>query len=182
MKTLTKKQINVLGGIAIAKQSNGYKSAIECLNTGISRTGKSSYSGGYSNKSVWTTTTFGILLDLGIECEFGNDAPRGGANGEFVRITDKKYLAKLKKAHNQAVTEAQIEANKASEAKAARLAEINSQIAAMPNNEAFETKWHSTELKNLSNLSWSDYRNSLKTQFPNEWAVLKTKFQLKQSI
>jgi len=53
-------------------------------------------------------------------------------------------------------------------------------IASLPGNEVFEAKWNSTELKNESGLSWSSYRDMLKSNYPNEWGILKAKFRAKQ--
>lgn len=64
------------------------KTSIEVLLTSTEvRTGSSSYSRGWANKSVYTNEVSAVLTSLGIKHECLNDAPRGGANGEFVRIT-----------------------------------------------------------------------------------------------
>ncbi len=180
--TLTIKQQQVLGGLSISKSSLVYKSLIECIEYGSSRTGKSSYSGGYANKSIWTSDVSNLLIKLAIKHECLNDAPRGGANGESVKITDTRFLNRIKKykAFKAADARMQLESDlkKQAEARDKAIELINS----LPANEAFEAKWNSVELKNVSNLSWSDYRQHLKTSFPNEWAILKAKFQAKQSI
>jgi len=180
--TLTIKQQQVLGGLSISKSSLSYKSLIECLEYGSSRTGKSSYSGGYANKSIWTSSVSDLLTKLGITHECCNDAPRGGANGEFVKITDTRFLNRIKKYTAFKANEARMTAEEAAKAQAESRDKAIELINSLPANEAFEAKWNSVELKNASNLSWSDYRQHLKTSFPNEWAILKAKFQAKQSI
>lgn len=56
------------------------ESLINILNFGYARTGKSSRSG----KQIWTNQVADILRKIDIPCKTGNDAARGGANGEFV--------------------------------------------------------------------------------------------------
>lgn len=75
------------------------KSAINMLlATGKARTGESSYSCGRGHKSLWTEEVAYVLRKHNISFECGNDAPRGGANGEFVKLTGKvlKDVLKLK--------------------------------------------------------------------------------------
>ena len=117
--TLTIKQQQVLGGLSIAKQSLAYKSLIECIETGSSRTGKSSYSKGWANRTTWTLSVSALLSQIGIAHECLNDAPRGGANGEFIKITDKRFLNRIKKYNVLKADEARVAAEEVAKAKAA---------------------------------------------------------------
>lgn len=56
------------------------ESLINILNFGYATTGQSSRSG----KHIWTRQVADILRKLDIPCMTGNEAPRGGAQGEFV--------------------------------------------------------------------------------------------------
>jgi len=68
----------------------------ELYQVGFTRTGKSSYSKGWANKSVWTSDVITACKSLGINYEVGNDAPRGGASGEYVRLmADKRKNRKV---------------------------------------------------------------------------------------
>ena len=60
---------------------------------GFARTGFSQKNGA----DCWTDHVVKTLEDININCESGNDAPRGGKNGEFVRITSPAILAIIKK-------------------------------------------------------------------------------------
>lgn len=68
-------------------------SILELNNNGTTQTGRSGYSKGWANKSIWTSEVAAILDSEGISYERGNDAPRGGASGEYVRITCPIFLA-----------------------------------------------------------------------------------------
>lgn len=50
-----------------------------------------------ASKDVWTDEVSAVLKRLGIAHECGNDAPRGGANGEYVKITMPAFLKVVKK-------------------------------------------------------------------------------------
>ena len=77
-------------------RGNVKKSIIELTTTGYTFTGKSGYSKGWANKSVWTSEVISACKELGIEIESGNDASKGGANGEFVcLVSDKKKNRKI---------------------------------------------------------------------------------------
>ena len=71
-------------------RGNVKQSLTELTTNGFTRTGKSSFSCGYANKSEWTGAVIVACKELGIEIEFGNDAPRKGANGEFVKLVNDK--------------------------------------------------------------------------------------------
>lgn len=118
---------------------------------------------------------------VGIDFETGNDAPRGGKEGFFIRLTEKgkKQVASYNRKRLQLIEDAKIQAAKEAEE---RKAKLTAEIEAMPENTQFEYKWNSCELKNASGLSWSAYRGSLKNEFPAEWQILKAKFKIQQSI
>lgn len=56
----------------------------ELFEKGIARTGRSNRYG----KKVWTNEVVTACANLGLIVTWGNDAPRGGANGEYVMILD----------------------------------------------------------------------------------------------
>lgn len=67
------------------------KIAVESIITnGFARTGSSGYSGGWANKTIITHLVVRECENRGIIVESGNDAPRGGANGEYVRLASDK--------------------------------------------------------------------------------------------
>lgn len=67
------------------------KIAVESIITkGFARTGSSGYSGGYANRTIITHLVVTACAERGILVESGNDAPRGGANGEYVRLVSDK--------------------------------------------------------------------------------------------
>jgi hypothetical protein len=92
----------------------------DLLNRGTTRTGESYYNyGGGATKNIWTNDVHMILDGLGIAHECGNNAPRGGANGEYVKITSPAFLKTVKQV--QAELRAKAEADrKVAEEKAAR--------------------------------------------------------------
>lgn len=94
-----KTQIERLTKLHSSLKKGKVKSAIsKLLLTGKARTGESSYSCGRGHKSIWTDEVAYVLRKNNISFECGNDAPRGGANGEFVKLTGKvlKDVLKLK--------------------------------------------------------------------------------------
>lgn len=120
------------------------------------------------------------LNRIGIDFETGNDAPRGGKEGFFIRLT-KKGQNQVKDYNLQAKLDAEkIEAEKV-QAKILKAEAARKAISELPANETFEAKWNSTTLKIDSGLSWSNYRASLKASYPDEWEILKTKFKLQQA-
>lgn len=76
----------------IKANSNLQQSLQQILKTGEARTGKYTGTGRYASKSVWTSEVSAYLDKMGIAHECGNDAPRGGANGEYVRVTMPAFL------------------------------------------------------------------------------------------
>lgn len=57
--------------------------------------------------------------------------------------------------------------------------EIKEKLLTPPDNSTFEDAWNNLELKQKSGLSWRDYKENLKKQYPEQWGVLKLKFQSK---
>ena len=139
-----------------------------------------SRSGGYMNlRDNSFNLTHGLNL-IGIDFETGNDAPRGGKEGFFVKLT-KKGQSQVKDFNLQIKLEsAKLEAAKV-QAQIERYEKAKELIGSLPENAAFEFKWNSTELKIESGFSWSDYRNMLKSTYPSEWQILKAKFRAQQS-
>lgn len=70
------------------------KSLTELLdNGGRTYTGYSFYRArGWAAKRIWTEEVLFVLRKLGIACTSGNNAPRGGANGEYVQVTCKAFV------------------------------------------------------------------------------------------
>ena len=63
------------------------QACLAAIRTGRARTGSSSYSKGWRKKCVITDHVVLQLRALGFDAVAMNDAPRGGANGEYVVIT-----------------------------------------------------------------------------------------------
>lgn len=99
MKTVKQhKQAQLKGLALISKLTNKTKaeqSVRELVNQGITQTGCSGYSKGWKNKSIWTSQTVILAEQLGLVVESFNDAPRGGASGEQVRLVDDKRKNKI---------------------------------------------------------------------------------------
>lgn len=80
--------------ISAAKCGNRkvHNSFIELLRTGSTQTGSSGYSKGWSHKSIWTADVRSLARSMGLRIESGNNAPRGGASGEYVAlVADRRY-------------------------------------------------------------------------------------------
>lgn len=83
MKTQFEKLQNTINSLKNGK----IKESLQILAyTGVCRTGSSSSSKGWAKKDIWTDGVCKILESINIPFEIGNDAPRGGAAGEFVKI------------------------------------------------------------------------------------------------
>lgn len=54
--------------------------------------------GGWTYRNVWTDGVHRVLTLLKIPHEYGNNAPRGGASGEYVKITSPAFLKRAKEA------------------------------------------------------------------------------------
>ncbi len=96
MKNLTQKQLKNFKALTINKTRTEYKQVKQALESGngVIRTGAS----GQGFKKIWTLEVGAVLTSIGISHTCGNDATRGGACGEFVKITDVRLINKLKKA------------------------------------------------------------------------------------
>ena len=146
------------------------------------RTGKSGYSKGWASKSIWTSDVLQVLQGSAIKCVAGNDAPRGGASGEFIEIVDKVLIKQLvaKKESERIEIERIKEENRIK--KEELRVKVIEKIKTLSLDEQFEAKWNSSELKEASGLSWSAYRSELKQLHPFQWSILKEKFILQNSI
>lgn len=78
------------------RSSNINNSIAELNMSAFTRTGSSGYNKGWAKKSVWTDQVCQVLDAEGISYERGNDAARGGANGEYVRITCPAFIEAAK--------------------------------------------------------------------------------------
>lgn len=177
-----KTKIEKLQDLIKTTRGNIKTSLIELLKYGKTKTGKSGYSKGWASKSVWTSDVRIILRNAKIQFESGNTAPKGGANGEFIQLTDKTLLSQIKKRNEEILKEKLHQIESAEREKQKRIEALNTFINSLPLNEQFEQKFLSTELKNESGLSWNAYRESLKEQFPEEWKILKEKFKAKKDL
>ena len=177
-----KTKIEKLQELITLSKGNLKTSLQELLTQLITRTGRSGYSKGWANKSVWTIDVTSTLRSAHIKCERGNDAPRGGANGEFVKVTDKVLLKQIKSRNAELQKAAELAKIEAENAKAKAYSEALKYVETLPSTELLEVKWNSLELKVASGLSWSSFRDSLKIQHPEQWLILKAKFRAKQSL
>ena len=93
---LNKKQVANLrkNGIEQITKGKVLDSFIRLIQVGRVCTGSSGYSKGWSQKSIWTNDIAILCRKAGIEFTTGNDAPKGGASGEYVEATNKRQLAK----------------------------------------------------------------------------------------
>jgi hypothetical protein len=82
------------------RRSNLRNSVAALLSDGFTRTGSSGWISVRrgASKEIWTQEISDILTNVGIEHECGNDAPRGGANGEYVKVTSPAFVKAVKKA------------------------------------------------------------------------------------
>ena len=97
------------------------------LSDGFTRTGSSGWISVRrgASKEIWTKEISDILTKLNIAHECGNDAPRGGANGEYVKVTSPAFVKVVKKV--QAERKARLEAEKKEAAEKAAIAEAQRQ-------------------------------------------------------
>lgn len=80
--------------------ANTMQSVKELITSGFTRTGLSGYSRGWARKSIWTTSVIATCKSIGLHVVSGNDAPRCGANGEYVMlVADKRKNNLLHKYH-----------------------------------------------------------------------------------
>lgn len=81
----------------IRSHSHVQYSIYSILTYGWARTGQSYYNrGGWAKKEIWTQAVSDYLTKCKIAHICYNDAPRGGANGEQIKITDKAFLKSMK--------------------------------------------------------------------------------------
>lgn len=102
MKFLTDEQKQLLLNDPFVARMKGHihsalvvNSLRELIEKGFTRTGRSGCSGGYSTKNVWSNEVLRHALTIGLNVEKDNDAPRGGANGELVRVVDSSFSARI---------------------------------------------------------------------------------------
>ncbi len=94
IKFLTAKQKSTLKANGVEKiYSSNERAALQTIVAGgMARTGSSGYSHGYASKNVYTQAVVSLCRKAGIEVVSGNDAPRGGANGEWVKAANKRTI------------------------------------------------------------------------------------------
>lgn len=77
----------------ISKGSNGYKAVMQwlelCDNAQLIRTGHYNGSGRWSSASSCMAAATWILTQVKVKYSSGNDAPRGGVTGEWIKIETK---------------------------------------------------------------------------------------------
>ena len=119
------------------RKKNLRTSVAHLLSDGFTRTGSSGWiSRRGASKEIWTDEISDILSKLGIEHECGNDAPRGGANGEYVKVTSPAFVKVVKKI--QAECKARREAAKKEADEKAAIAEAQRQAHHKRMNELVE--------------------------------------------
>lgn len=104
----------------VKRNSKEYAAIREILDKGVATTGYSSKRG----KDVWTDRVYDYLTAHGFKCEKGNNAPRGGANGEYVKITSPAFQKEVNariKAEQERILAAQAEARTKAKAHKARI-------------------------------------------------------------
>ncbi len=155
------KKYNDLKGL----NGNVRTSIVTLINSGMVRTGKSGYSKGWANKSVWTAGVIAACNERGIIIESGNDAPNNGANGEYVRLVADKRKNRQIWADMKAEKVAAIEAKKkADQAKADLVAWLNENKGKVTKNEG--ESWSeaiTSALIAAGFKSWDMSFNSMKT-------------------
>lgn len=103
--------------------SKEYVAMRDLLDRGIAYTGVSSRRG----KDIWTDRVYNYLTAHGFKCEKGNNAPRGGANGEYVKIVSPAFQKEVKariKAEQEKRAKEQAEAQAKAEAHKAHIVEL----------------------------------------------------------
>lgn len=83
--------------ISVRKGGRVYYALVSILNHGRAVTGGYTGTGSHVRKWICTSDVCRILDSLGIKYQTGNDAPRGGAAGEFVRVTSPAFLREVRK-------------------------------------------------------------------------------------
>lgn len=154
-------------------------SVAQLLSDGFTRTGSSGWISVRrgASKEIWTQEISDILNNLGIEHECGNDAPRGGANGEYVKVTSPAFVKVVKKV--VAERKARWEAEKKEAAEKAAIAEAQRQAHHKRMNELVEEnldKFMAIDL--LATMPDSTKRAC--TMFPESSARYLTKNQSKE--
>lgn len=91
-KTAVTKRLLALkdySGKPISKTSKAYEYVMTIINDGVKmlHPNYTSGSGRYISIQEHASATKDLLKKLGIEFETGNDAPRGGKCGEYIKIT-----------------------------------------------------------------------------------------------
>ena len=112
--------------------------------------------------------TISGLTMIGIDFITGNDAPRGGKEGYYIMLTHKGQIQVREYA---STVQLRIEARKTEEAKT-----VHNPIILSTESGSFESNWHNSELKEISGLSWRQYREHLKESDPEGWKALTAKF------
>lgn len=160
-----------------APKNRDYQFAIEVIFKGMCRNGYYTGSGRFTKSSVARPEYY--LTAWGIDFETGNDAPRGGVTGIFVKLTKKgqkqvkAYVAEINEENARIYAEQQAEELIQKQENENRIKEAYENIQ----NCDFFQLWNNGELKNVSGKSWSGYRNDLKIANPQGWAELKEKFR-----
>lgn len=134
LQNLLNEKQNVSG----LRKNNLRTSVAQLLSDGFTRTGSSGWISVRrgASKEIWTQEISDILTKIGIAHECGNDAPRGGANGEFVKVTSPAFVKVVKKV--QAERKARWEAEKKEAAEKAAIAEAQRQAHHKRMNELVE--------------------------------------------
>lgn len=93
LKEMLSANSNVTG---LRKNSNAYNALERILHNGESNTAHTTGHGRYTTLYVYTCEVKEYLDKFNIAYEVGNDAPRGGKHGEFIKVTDRAFLKVMK--------------------------------------------------------------------------------------
>lgn len=93
LKEMLSANNNVTG---LRKNSNAYTALQNIAKYGWSRTAHTTGNGRYITLYVYTLEVKEYLNKLNIAHEVGNDAPRGGKHGEFIKVTDRAFIKAVK--------------------------------------------------------------------------------------
>lgn len=73
----------------VAKNSLAYKTAMAAIeNMGVEQVcGQSMGKGRFCSSKSWQAQTHVLLMRIGVRCEVYNVAPKGGKNGDRIKVT-----------------------------------------------------------------------------------------------
>jgi hypothetical protein len=170
LKNRIAKSLNVNGS---EPKNMDYQLALDVINGITVKPNNWKKNGRYVNLTSYNPERY--LRFWGVDFETGNDAPRGGKEGYYVKLTTKgkrqvaDYLEVLKK---EKIEKQDLE----NKLKLQKEEEVKNRYANIKSTPFFEL-WNSQDLKDKSGKSWNQFRNDLKIANPEGWAALKLQFK-----